>query len=270
MYEAGLDNQIYFCLEDFQDNKEGIVRNLGVFAFDANNAEYKVSAKAAYNVFKMLASLGSDMFLPKLNDEFCGVIPTRSKEGVIAVLIYNYIDPEIGLNFLSRNIATLNKAQRRFALGLVKSDRFKKVMQGELDIARLRTGKKLKTLLKKAKELSDRARTLETTARPLKIGIKNLQEDYLYERYTVDSSCSHNCEFKAVEQKEVVPAEKSYQETLYLDPYSVNLIVLRKKPKEEPIPKEEIAEEAPAQPLESKADEIPVPVVVQNATNATN
>jgi len=48
----------------------------------------------------------------------------------------------------------------------------------------------------------------------------------------IDASCGKECPFLPVEEKEVSPAE-AYQETLTLSPYSVNLIVLKQKPKEE-------------------------------------
>jgi hypothetical protein len=272
MHDAGLDNQIYFSLEDFQNNKEGIVRNLGVFSLDHELAEYRGSPKATYNVFKMLNSLGSDIFSVKLGDEFCGVIATRSNDDSLAILIYNYIDPEIGLNFLTSNIATLNNAERRFLLDLAKSDQFKKVLQGVLDIKPLRTSKRVKAILKKAKELSDQAKQLESNQRTMKMGIKNLQDNYLYERYTVDSFCASNCEFKAVEQKEVSIAAEPYQETLYLSPYSVNLIILKKKPKEEPLPQEEKAQQPEsvlASPLpEGKVESAPVIEAVQVPVSA--
>jgi hypothetical protein len=68
-------------------------------------------------------------------------------------------------------------------------------------------------------------------SRTVKINIKNLKGVYTYQRYTVDSSCAINCEFTAVEQKEVTATEP-YQEMITANPYSVNLIVLKKKPEE--------------------------------------
>ena len=62
MYEAGINYQLYFCLEDFQNNKEGVVRNVGVFGFDSEASEYKGAPKSIYNVFRMLSSLGNSAF----------------------------------------------------------------------------------------------------------------------------------------------------------------------------------------------------------------
>ncbi len=265
MYEAGVDYQLYFCLEDFQNNKEGVVRNVGIFSFDPEHSGYKGGPKAIYNVFKMLANLGSDMFLPKLNDEFAGVISTKTQD-YIAVLVYNYIDPEISRNYLSRNISSLDATERKALLNLIKSDKLEKIMHKDIDIfvlphrslfdnilGILNPFKKetkglgvtlshnLKTLLKKAQELNEQATKFMASNRNIKIGIKNLKENYLYQRYAVDSSCTLNCEFKPVEEKEI-PVAETYQETLTLSPYSVQLIILKNKPKSV----EPTAETAPA------------------------
>jgi hypothetical protein len=246
MYEAGLDYQLYFSLEDFQSNKEDVIRNVGIFSFDPEYSEYKGSPKSIYNVFRMLANLGSDMFVPKLDDEFVGVIATKAQD-YIAALIYNYIDPEIVTNYLSRNISTLNSAERKALLGIIKSDKLAKIMSKQLDISKLRENNKVKAILKKAQELNDSARGFESSARKLKFGIKNLKENYLYQRYTVDSSCSAKCDFTPVEEKEV-SGQDLYQESLSLNPYSVNLIILKKKPKEpeKVLPAETTEQAAPA------------------------
>jgi hypothetical protein len=44
----------------------------------------------------------------------------------------------------------------------------------------------------------------------------------------VDDTCGFKCFFRPVEEKEIL-AKDSYQETFNLSPYSVNLIVLKKK-----------------------------------------
>ncbi len=230
MYEAGIDHQLYFSLEDFQNNKEGVVRNTGIFSFDPEYSGYKGSPKSVYNVFKMLSNLGNNMFVPKLDDEFVGVIATKDEERIVLV-VYNYIDPDIVTSFLSRNVANLNAAERKILLNVIKSQKLEKIMLHQLDIPALRATNKLKALLKKAQELNDKAKKFESSARNIKIGIKNLKTNYLYQRYTLDSSCSLNCEFAANEQKEVNAAEL-YQEALSLKPYSVHMIVLKEKPKE--------------------------------------
>jgi len=228
MHEAGIDNQLYFCLEDFQSNKEGVVRNVGIFSFDPEHSTYRGSPKTTYNVFKILNNLGNDMFSAKLDDEFVGLIPTKGKD-FISLLAYNYIDPEIATNYLSRNISTLNSSERKFLLNIIKSEDFEKIMQGVSDISSLRTTNKVKGLFKKTQELTQKARKFESAARNIKLTIKNLKEDYVYQIYRIDSSCSLNCEFQPSEEKEIKQTD-SYQQDLSLKPYSVALIILKKKP----------------------------------------
>ena len=229
MYEAGIDNQVWFSLEDFFNQKEGVVRNVGAFWFDFESSEHKGGAKAIYNAFRMLNKLGESMFLaqPKAEDEFVGVVATKSEDG-IALLVYNYIDPEIARNYLARNIATLNDAERKVLLNLFKTGGIENIFSGKSDIARLRASNKLKTLLKKAQELNAQADKFKALTRNLKLAIKNLNGKYTYQRYTIDSSCSMNCEFKPVEEKEIQAAEVNQQD-LSLRPYSVHLLILKKK-----------------------------------------
>jgi len=276
MYEAGIDYQIYYCLEDFQNNKEGVVRNVGIFSFNPEEAEYTGAPKAIYNVFRMLANLGSDMFAQKSSDEFVGSVVTKTSDG-LAMLFYNYIDPNRVTNYLTTNIANLNVKERKILLSLINSDKLDKVLQHQLEVSSLRVSNKTKNVLKKAQELNDKAKKYEYNARSIKINIKNLKpaknsehkngnaepikeahENYLYQRYTMDASCSLNCEFVPVETKEV-EATDLYQETLTANPYSAHLIILRKqlkeRPKEEPKeqPKEEPKPQLEEQPKESKS-----------------
>ena len=249
MYEAGIDYQLYFCLEDFQNNPEGVVRNVGIFSFDSEAAEYKGSPKAVYNIFRMLNNFKKELFLSslKLNDEFVGTIATKADDSV-AMLIYNYIDPDIAIGYLTKNIAVLNNTDRKVILSLINSDRFNRIIQHKLEIASLHASSKVKAVLRKAQELNERAQKLSLQARNIKINIKNLKEDYLYQRYSTDASCSLNCAFVPVEEK-VVSASDIYQENLSLNPYSVQLIILKKKPKET----EKIPEAAPQQqPVEAQ------------------
>ncbi|PIP20167.1 MAG: hypothetical protein COX40_06250 [Candidatus Omnitrophica bacterium CG23_combo_of_CG06-09_8_20_14_all_40_11] len=231
MYEAGIDYQLYFCLEDFQNNKEGVVRNVGVFGFDSEASLYKGAPKSTYNVFRMLSNLGNNMFSASLkpNDEFVDVVATKTQDR-IALLIYNYIDPEIARNYLSRNITALSGAERKALLNIITSGRLEKILSHSIEIAKIRASKRLNTLLTRTQELNDRAEKFKSGTRNIKIDIKNLKENYLYQRYTTDSSCSYNCEFTPAEEKEV-SASELYQETLVLSPYSVNMVVLKKKPK---------------------------------------
>ncbi len=228
MFEAGLDNQVYFSLEDFQNNQENVTRNTGAFYFDSGSAQYKGAPKAIYNVFRMMAKLGPEIFPVKLNDEFASVFATRSPDE-ICVFIYNYIDPEVMQSYLTQNIASLNEAERHSLLYIIKTGRLDKFITHEQSIDLLRVTPKVKSLLNKAQELADKAKQFLGSPRGLKIILKNIKDTYSYSRFVVDSSCSLNCEFKAAEEKEI-SAQDSYQEDLKLEPYSVTLIVLKKKP----------------------------------------
>jgi hypothetical protein len=234
MYEAGINYQLYFCLEDFQNNKEGIVRNVGIFGFDSEASEYKGAPKSVYNVFRMLSNLGNNMFSASLkpNDEFVDVIATKTQDR-IALLIYNYIDPEIARDYLSRNIASLNGAERKALLNIITSSRLEKILSHSIEISKIRASKRLKALLTRAKELNDRAEKFKSGTRNINMSIKNIQGNYSYQRYKIDSSCSINCAFDVLEEKELNLSD-AYQETLTLNPYSVNMIILSKKQPAEP------------------------------------
>jgi Glycosyl hydrolases family 39 len=123
MQEAGIDYQTYFCLEDFGGNKERVIRNLGVFSFDLGRPDSKGYTKAGYNTLRMFNLLGNELLPAQLTDEFVGEIITES-ENYLAALIYNYIDPALALNYLSRNIVQLNIAEQKAVLNIVKSDYF--------------------------------------------------------------------------------------------------------------------------------------------------
>jgi hypothetical protein len=234
MQEAGLNYQVYFSLEDFQNDKDGIARNVGLFSFDAESTEYKGQAKAAYNALRMLNGLGSEMFLKKLQDDFVGVIATKGAD-FFALIFYNYIDPEIALNFLSRNVSALNGAERRTLLNLMASGTLRKIIAGGIDISSLRLSNRLKTLLKKAQELSEKAKASAALERKLTLTLQNLKGSYLYQKYKIDSGCGLNCAYVAAEEKEV-KGEDSYQEALSLAPYSAQLIILKNKPQQvEPV-----------------------------------
>jgi hypothetical protein len=232
MYEAGIDYQVFFSLEDFQYNKEGIERNVGAFWFTPDPAAYNGGAKSTYNVMRQLSLLGSAMFVhaPKLTDEFVGVIATKEQDR-IALLVYNYIDQDIFRNYLSRNIGVLKEGERRQLLGIIKSDKLDKIMRRQLDAGTLQVSGRIKTMLKKAQELNDSAARFSAAGRNIKIGLKNLKEEYIARRYTVDSACNSNCELLAQDLELAVSAGASTV-SMALNPYSVNLVVLTKKSKE--------------------------------------
>lgn len=228
MSEAGLDNQVYFSLEDFGNNQEKVSRNVGVFYFDSDRVQYKGGNKASFNLFKMLGKLGPNIFPVKLNDEFAGVIATKSPDEIM-LLIYNYIDPEIAENYIARNIATLSDSERQYLLQAIRTGEFNKFIAHEKDSLLLRANAKVKAILSKSRELADQSKQYLSLPRDLKINIKGVKGEYLYSRFLIDSSCSVNCEFKPVEEKEIT-AQDIYQEELKLAPYSIVFITLKKKP----------------------------------------
>jgi hypothetical protein len=257
MNSSGIDNQVYFCLEDFQANKEGVERNVGVFSFEPEHPSYKGAPKAAYNAFRMLRNLGKDMYTLKNDDPFCGILATKTADG-FALLLYNYIDPQSALNYLSNNIAVLGGAERKILLNVVKSDKLNKLLRYQLEASSLRLPKKVKALVAKAQELNSRAQERLSSPRKVKLTLKNLKENYLYSRYSVDSSCALNCEFSPAQEKEIAAAEL-VQEPLDLAPYSLQMIILKKKP-EEPAPDPVVS---PAQPA---AESAAAPAAEQKAT----
>ncbi len=228
MYEAQIDYQTYFCLEDFGGNKAGVARNLGVFSFDLAHSESKAYPKSSYNVFRMLNLLGQDLFPAAPIDDFVGVIPTKSQD-YLAVLIYNYIDPQAAMNYLSRNIVYLNSNDRKAFLNIVKSDRMEKILAGQLDIATLRLSAKAKGMLGRSIELQNLVNKFSVTSRKLKISLKGLKDTYALSKYIIDSKCSRDCEFEPKDQKDV-DFNQDYAETVELSPYSVQLLVFKKKP----------------------------------------
>jgi len=231
MYEAGLDYQVYFSLEDFQNNKEQVSRNVGVFWFDKEST-HKRGTKSTYNVFRMLSGLDKDMFGSPLKseDEFVDILATKDKDD-LKIIVYNYCDPGIATNYISRNIGTLNNAERKILLNLIKSRKLERIIRRELDLATLRLTNRLKTLFKKAQELNEQGVKFSNAERTIKINIKNLKDDYTYARYAVDSSSTLNCDFAPAEEK-TIKITDVYQEALILKPYSVNMLVFKKKPKE--------------------------------------
>ncbi|MDD5346993.1 MAG: hypothetical protein PHT59_00070 [Candidatus Omnitrophica bacterium] len=262
MYEADLNSQVFFCLEDFQDNREGVQRNVGAFWYQQAETGYTGGIKAVYNLFQMLKMLSGNLYISpsKVNDEFVGVIATRQpaapqepagQDAAVAVLIYNYIDPDIFRSAISRLIATLGDKERKGLLALARSGGFEKIKNRESDIAGLRASGKVKGLLKKALELHENARRFTQTPRQLKLGIKNIKQDYTYTRYTIDPSCGTNCEFYPREEKVVTPTDSLYSEKLALEPYSVHLILLKPKP---PQPQQQLRE-TPGQ--EEPAPQVP-------------
>jgi len=255
MYEAGIDYQTYFCLEDFGDNQAGAIRNLGIFSFDLARPENKGYAKVNYNVWRMLGLLGQDLFTAKFSDEFVGVISTKSAD-YLALLIYNYIDPQAAMNYISRNIVYLNIPEQKAILSIVKSDRMKKVLAGQLNLATLRLSVKTKNLLSRAIELNSLANKFSLLNRKIKVSLKGLKDIYVLSKYLVDSNCARNCEFKPSVEKDV-DFNQGYVEEIELSPYSVQLLVFKKKPAVEVKPEEKPAETKPAVVLSNESQTLP-------------
>ncbi|MFA6350294.1 MAG: cellulase family glycosylhydrolase [Candidatus Omnitrophota bacterium] len=233
MYKAGIDQSCFFSLEDIQDNKEGVVRNVGLFRCNPDSAKYyKVEPKAMYEAYRALAKLGKELFSSSLSvkDEFIGIIATKDSE-VLAILFYNYVDPSIATSFLSRNISSLDAGDRKILLNIVKANQLNKILQHEVDLKTVRAGKLVKNMLKKAIDLKDLAFVLESKDRIFKLTIKNINGAYNFERYTIDSTCSLNCDFLPVEKREV-DIKQEYCQDLTLKPYSLNLIILSPRFKE--------------------------------------
>jgi len=246
MYEAKIDYQTYFCLEDFGGNKSGATRNLGVFSFDTARADSKTYAKASYNVFRMLGLLGQDLFTGGINDEFIGVISTKSPD-YFAILIYNYIDPRAAMNYLSRNIVSLNNAERKAVLDIIKSDRMEKILSNQLDIAALRISARSKSMLSRAADLNGLVKKFSKDKRKIKISLRGLKDVYVLTNYTLDNNCSRDCEFKMSQEKDI-DFSQGYVEIIEMSLYSVQLLVFKKKP---PAPAEVLPAEQPAISIET-------------------
>lgn len=268
MHESGIDYQLYFSLEDFQGNKEHVSRNTGVFGFNPDAQEYKGGPKLTYNAFKLLAGLGKNMFLlPKTNDDFIDIIATKDEDNII-ILIYNYIDPDMAKNYISRNVAILNAPERKALLNFIKSGKLEKVISCQVDVSRLGVSRKLRGMFKKAQEINIHANIFKSISRKIKINIKNIKGDYLYQRYAIESSSSLGHEFVPLEQKDV-NGQDLYTVMLMMQPYSVNEIILKRKPKEpEVIP---VPDAAQIQPAVNDTAEKSLPIeIISNQTQSEN
>ncbi|MDD5166983.1 MAG: hypothetical protein PHQ57_06325 [Candidatus Omnitrophica bacterium] len=233
MYEAGLDYQVYFCLEDFYNKKEGVTRNVGAFWLDPEASEYKGEPKSIYNVFRMLNHLGNNMLSPvsKIDDEFLSMVATKTEDGAV-IIISNYIDPDIAKNYISKNIATLNDRERKLLMSLIRANKLEKIIARQIDVSSLRLSAKLKALLKKALELNDLANKFKSSNRNIRLEIKNFPGYYSYQKYTLDYSCSTNCAFVPSEEKKIDVTDTYGEGPLSISPYSVNMIILKKEIKE--------------------------------------
>lgn len=226
MLKAGIDYQIFFCLEDFKNNKQGVDRNIGLFWFEPDYVKYIGGPKSMFNVIRMLSMLGSEMYLAsRLDNEFVGIIATKTKTG-IALLMFNYIDPEIVRNYLSRHLAELHPKHARILVNLINSDRWERILNKEIDLKSLRLHKRIRAKIEEAILLNDKLKPLTTQAENINLTLTNLNTGgYAYKKYIVDKICRLDCAFAPSEEKEI-KGITTYKETVSLKPYSVVLVML--------------------------------------------
>ncbi|MCM8757548.1 MAG: hypothetical protein NC903_00595, partial [Candidatus Omnitrophica bacterium] len=155
------------------------------------------------------------------------VLATR-KDTEIIILIWNYIDPYLGRNFIFRNLTELSERDKRILAQLFKSLKLDQIIEEKIPLDNSLGSEKLKFLFKKAKELNRRANLFKNKKRNLKIKFLNLKGDYLYQRYSVNNQCSWDCPFLPLEEK-IINAENIYEESIELNPYSVELVILKKE-----------------------------------------
>ncbi|HRZ14017.1 MAG TPA: hypothetical protein P5110_00760 [Candidatus Omnitrophota bacterium] len=262
MYEAGIDAQVFFSLEDFQDNKEGVQRNVGAFWFTQKAFAYEGGPKPMFTVFKMLSLLGPQFFpaAGKFSDDFVGVLPTRGADRLV-LLVYNYSDPDTFRSVLSRSIAHLNEDERRSLLDLIKSDRLDKVLHRQINISGLRLSARAKNLLNKALELNDCATRFAVTPRNVRLIVKNFKEDCSLQRYVLDAGSPVE-PLAAPREERILGKSDEHQIALTLAPYSVELLVFARKPKEEKPPVEVVPEQLPPPQEQPAAAPSPVPAAV--------
>jgi hypothetical protein len=228
MLKVGIDYQVFFCLEDFKNNKQGVNRNIGLFWFELDQVKYIGGPKSMFNVLRMLNMLGSEMFLAsRLDNEFIGIIATKTKTG-IALLMFNYIDPELVKNYISRNLAELHPKHARILANLINSDKWERILNKQIDLGSLRLHKRIITKIGKAIALNDKMGSLTSLPQNINLTLTNLDQDgYTYKKYIVDKICRLDCAFAASEKKEI-KGITVYKETLSLEPYSVVLVMLDK------------------------------------------
>ena len=242
MVNAGIDYQIFYCLEDFKNNKEGVNRNLGLFWFEPKHVQYSGGPKTLFNIVRMLNMLGSEMFLSsRLDNQFVGIIATKTKTG-IALLLFNYIDPEIARNYLSRQMIELHPKLAKNLVSLINSDKWGKILNKQIPLKSLRVHKRIKSKIQEAIDLNQEAKSAINQDQLINLNLNKLDENYIYKKYIVDKTCSLDCLFTPVEEKEI-RTTNNYKEILQLQPYSVVLIILDKESSISITEKQELPEE---------------------------
>jgi hypothetical protein len=227
MREAGIDHATYFALEDFQNNVDGVVRNVGLFSFEPGTAAYRGAAKATYTAMRMLHALG-EREIPqtwKTPDENIGMLATKSGDEV-RLLLYYYIDPDAAMNYLNRVMGSLSDGERKIMVVAMRNRRLERFLNKEIPLTALRPTRRLGQLLRKAAELRENGVRNQTRSRTVKIRIKNFKSAATIERYDLDSSCSINCPFiPAAQSQHALAPELEYEVTL--KSYSLALVVVR-------------------------------------------
>jgi hypothetical protein len=227
MLKLGIDYQIFFCLEDFKNNKQGVNQNVGLLWFEPEEINYTGGAKSMFNVMRMLNMLGSEMFLAsRLDDKFIGIIASKTKNG-LSLLLFNYIDPATVRNYLSRNLADLHPKLARALVKLINSNDWERILNKEIPLTELRVNRRIKAKIKEAIALNDTVKSLFHRPQNVNLSLTNLKDDYTYKKYIVDKSCCLDCVFAPREEK-TIKGVTTYKETLVLQPYSVILIVMDK------------------------------------------
>jgi len=100
-----------------------------------------------------------------------------------------------------------------------------------MDIATLRLSDKSKSMFSRAVDLNSLVKKFSKSKRKIKISLKGLKDIYIFTKYVVDNNCSRDCEFKPSANKEI-DFSQGYVETVEASPYSVQLLVFKKKPPE--------------------------------------
>ncbi len=236
MQACGVDGQVYYCLEDFHSNKKHVTRNIGAFWFDSRGGQYKGGTKAAYNVFRMLQSLGENFYqlpAPAAGKGDVGMLAGRDG-GRVNVLVYNYVNPEAARDVLSRNVGVLNAAERKILLRMIKDGTYGRLLSRQTDAQSLwGVTKRLRSLFADAVSRNDEIEKKKSAVQPVRITLKNLSGDYLVRRYAVDASCARDCVFSPAQEK-TVSCSGTLEETAELPAYSVILFSFEPKPAEPP------------------------------------
>jgi len=233
MQSCGVDGQIYYCMEDFHSNKKHVTRNIGAFWFDSRG---KGGPKAAYSVFRMLQSLGDNFYQlspPSAGKGDVGMLAGRDGQRV-NVLVYNYVNPEAARDMLSRSVGSLNAAERKILLRMIKDGTYGRLLSRQTDAQSLwGVTKRLRSLLADAVARNDEIEKKKSSVQPLRITLKNIKGDYLTRKYVVDFSCVKDCVFSPAQER-TVSCSGTLEETAELPAYSVMLFSFEPKPAEPP------------------------------------